>query len=53
MDDELLANACFVIEVPPKGQLTPDQVKWVAAWRGDVHVVRTVDDALKLVGVIE
>jgi Holliday junction resolvase len=44
----------WLIEVKgPKGQLTPDQVKWVAAWRGDVHVVRTVDDALRLVGVIE
>jgi Holliday junction resolvase len=45
---------CWLIEVKgPKGKPTPDQVKWVEAWKGDVHFVRTVDDALKLVGVIE
>jgi Holliday junction resolvase len=44
---------CWLIEVKgDKGKLTPDQVEWIANWRGAVHIVRTVDDALQLVGVI-
>lgn len=34
-----------------KGKLTPDQVAWIHGWRGVVHIVRGVDDALNLVGV--
>lgn len=34
-----------------KGKLTPDQVQWIHSWRGVVHIVRGVDDALNLVGV--
>ena len=34
-----------------KGKLTPDQVAWIHGWRGVVHIVRGVDDALELVGV--
>ena len=42
----------WLIEVKgPKGTLTPDQVKFIDAWRGDVHIVRSVDEALMLVGV--
>ena len=41
----------WVIIVPPKGKLTPDQVKWIHEWRGVVHIVRTPEDALQLVGV--
>ena len=40
----------WVILVPNKGKLTPDQVEFVNNWRGVVHIVRTVDDALQLVG---
>lgn len=36
-----------------KGRLTPDQERWVGAWRGAVHVVRTVEDALRAVGVAD
>lgn len=44
----------WMIEVKgPKGTLTPDQVKFIDAWAGHVHIVRTVDDALQLVGVVE
>lgn len=33
-----------------KGTLTPQQVKFHAAWRGpEIHIVRDVDAALKLV----
>jgi hypothetical protein len=46
-------DKCWVIEVKgPKGSLTPDQEKWIGNWRGVVHIIRTVDEALKLVGVI-
>ena len=35
------------------GSLTPDQLDFVARWRGEeVRVVRTVDDALRAVGVL-
>ena len=43
----------WVIEVKgPKGSLRPEQEAWINAWRGTVHVVRSVDDALRLVGVM-
>ena len=35
----------------PKGRLTADQEKWMAAWGGSFHVVRTVKEALDAVGV--
>lgn len=35
------------------GRLTPAQWEWHAEWRGQVDVVRTVDDALMAVGAIE
>ena len=37
----------------PKGTLTADQVAWIAAWQAPVHIVRTTDDALRVIGVIE
>ncbi len=41
----------WTIEVKgPKGTLTPDQVEWIKNWNGVVHIVRSVDDALQLVG---
>ena len=44
----------WMIEVKgPKGKLTDDQIEWIGNWRGVVHVIRTVDEALQLVGVIE
>ena len=43
----------WLIEVKgPKGKLTDDQVAFIATWRGPVHVVRSVDDALRIVGVL-
>ena len=36
----------------PGGKLTPDQVRWHAEWRGQVAIVRSVDDALRVVGVL-
>lgn len=44
----------WLIEVKgPKGKLTDDQILWIESWRGVVHIVRSADEALKLVGVIE
>ena len=41
----------WFIEVKgPKGKLTPDQVEWIGNWRGVVHIVRTAEEALTLVG---
>lgn len=34
----------------PKGKLTPDEREWLDAWRGQVVVVRSVDDALRVIG---
>ena len=36
----------------PGGKLTPAQVKWHAEGRGQVAIVRSVDDALRVVGVL-
>ena len=35
-----------------KGKLTPDQVEWHASWRGQVAIVRSVDEALRVIGVM-
>jgi Holliday junction resolvase len=46
-------DSYFLIEVKgPKGKLTDDQVAFINEWRGAVHICRTVDDALKIVGVL-
>ncbi len=46
-------DSYFLIEVKgPKGKLTPDQEAFISEWRGVVHICRTVDDALQIVGVI-
>lgn len=43
----------WLIEIKgPKGRLTVDQQKWIEEWTGVVHIVRTVDEALQLVGVM-
>ena len=46
-------DSYFLIEVKgPKGKLTDDQVAFIADWKGAVHIARTVDDALTIVGVL-
>lgn len=37
---------------PCKRQLTPDEEAFHASWRGHVAVVESVEDALKIVGVM-
>lgn len=34
-------------------QLTPDEAAWHAAWGGPVYVVRTIDEALVVIGAVE
>jgi hypothetical protein len=36
-----------------KGNLTQAELEFMDAWRGHYVIVRTVDDALKAIGVIE
>ena len=46
-------DSYFLIEVKgPKGKLTPDQEAFISDWRGVVHIARSVDDALHIVGVV-
>jgi hypothetical protein len=35
-------------KVPSAQKLTPDQVKWHIEWCGEVHIVRSVEDALEV-----
>lgn len=38
---------------PPSGRkLTPDQVEWHGAWRGQVAIVKSVTEALSVIGVV-
>ncbi len=40
----------YLLEVKgPRGRLTPDQVKWHDAWRGQYAVVRTPEEAIAVV----
>lgn len=53
----LAGDQTFLIEIkdgakPPSDQaLTKDQVVWHARWRGKVHVVNSVDQALAVVAI--
>jgi hypothetical protein len=38
-------------KVPSAQKLTPDQVKWHIEWCGEVHIVRSVDDAFQILGI--
>ncbi len=53
--DLLVANDAgqWLIEVKgPKGKLTPDQIEFIGAWKGTVHIARTPGEALRIVGVL-
>ena len=46
-------DQCWLIEVKMPGcDLNERQKKWIGNWRGTVHVIRTQDEVLKLVGVL-
>jgi hypothetical protein len=34
---------------PSKRRLTPDEKKWHQVWQGQVHVIETFDEALKII----
>lgn len=47
-------DKAWLIEVKgPNGKLTPDQTEFMLNWSGTVHIVRSTDEALRLVGVVE
>ena len=52
-------KANFLLEIkdgrksPSKRRLTPDEKDWHEAWRGQVCVVESVNDALKAVGMMQ
>lgn len=37
---------------PSRRKLTPDEQRWHEAWRGQVAIIETIEDALKLIGVL-
>lgn len=44
----------WVMEVKTaSGELSQDQIDWLDAWRGHKAVVRSVDEALRVVGVLQ
>ena len=48
-----LGSGLWMIEVKgPKGTLTPDQIEFIDAWPHAVHIARTPEDALRIVGVL-
>lgn len=43
----------WIMEVKTiKGKLNPLQVEWHDTWRGPIHIIRSLDDALMVVGVL-
>ena len=48
-----LGEKVWLIEVKgPKGKPTKPQLEFMASWRGVVHIARTPEDALQIVGVL-
>lgn len=44
----------FVMEVKTeKGKLTPDQEQTINNWMGEIHIVRTPEEALKVIGLTQ
>lgn len=38
---------------PSKQRLTPDEAKFHQLWRGKIHIITSLDDALRVVGLPE
>lgn len=36
-------------KTPSQRKLTPDEVKWIENWRGQVNVVTNIDEILKII----
>lgn len=44
----------FLLEVKgPKGRFTPSELRFAASWHGNYRVVRSVEEALRAVGLME
>lgn len=44
----------YLLEVKTaKGGLTEDEQRWIAQWRGQADVVRSVEDALASIGALQ
>jgi hypothetical protein len=42
-------NKLFLMEVKkPKAKLTPDQIKFHESWKGEIYIVRTVQEAIEI-----
>ena len=43
-----------LVEVKPdkKAQLTEDEIEFLDRWRGEVHVITSVEEALRMIGVV-
>lgn len=48
------AGINYLLEIKgPCGKLTPDQLNWHLTWHGQVAVVRTIEEALRVLGLEE
>lgn len=51
-----LAGKNFLFELkdsskpPSKRGLTTDQIEWFHAWRGQVHIAKSIEEALAIIG---
>lgn len=42
-------NKLYLMEVKrDKGKLTPEQIKFHESWKGDIHIVRTAQEAIEI-----
>jgi len=42
-------NKLYLMEVKkPKGKLTIDQIKFHESWKGDIHIVRSAQEAIEI-----
>jgi len=42
-------NILMEIKCPIEGRIKPSQEKWHGEWRGSVHIVKSVDHAVRIV----
>lgn len=49
----LFRDRCWLMEIKDQGgSLTDSEQRWHRAWPGEVHVIWSLDEALKVVGAI-
>lgn len=43
----------YMLEIKtPNGETTPAERTWLRCWRGQAYIVRSVDDALRVIGAV-